>query len=302
EKKALVRTVGPWAATKLRSWRTWRKNRRDWETMNGVPVSSAWATRLRASGRVSVTGFSPSTGTPACRALIVTGWWASGTVGLTIRSASTSSARSTPSVPTPTAAGSGTPDCSITRCGAPSTRSATPASSATGLAAISRAHHEPIAQAPTTTTRAGRSEGRAGKAVRWAAGVGAAEESAVVVPQAGGQSVARSDGTCGTLSGVGTEPVAHGCGEAPRGGQVGHGQRGGRAVLGASPGHGVGQHPLDVRPAVDGVLLVAGAEVEDLALAAAEHGAGAEHLPPGEGGDEHQLVGGGDVEHLAVHL
>src|SRR5699024_5036039 len=119
-----------------------------------------------------------------------------------------------------------------------------------------------------TTTRAGRSAGRAGKAVRWAAGVGAAEVSAVVAPPAGVRSVARSDDTCGPLGVVGTEPVALG---------VGDGHRGGRAVLGASPGRGVGQRPLDVRPAVDGVLLVAGAEVEDLGLAAAEHGAGAEH-------------------------
>ena len=73
EKKALVITVGPWAATKLRSWRTWRKKRRDWETMNGTPVSSACASRLIASGSVSVTGFSPSTGIPACSAFTVMG-------------------------------------------------------------------------------------------------------------------------------------------------------------------------------------------------------------------------------------
>src|SRR5690625_2256511 len=323
EKKALVRTVGPCAATKLRSWRTWRKNRRDWETMNGVPVSSVCATRLRASGRVSVTGFSPSTGMPACRALSVTGWWARGTVGLTIRSAPTSRARSTPSVPTPTTVGSGTPDCSITRCGAPSTRSATPASSATGLAAISRAHHDPIPPAPTTTTRAGRSAASAGKPLRWGAGVGAAAVSAVVAPPAGVgaaavsavvaspagvrsvavsavvappagvRSVARSDDTRGPFGVVGPEPVAPGIGDR---------HRGGGTVLRAGPGDSVGQHPLDLGLTVDGVLLVAGAEVEDLALAATEHGPGAEHLSPGVGGDEHQLVGGGDVEHLAVHL
>src|SRR5699024_12276237 len=123
------------------------------------------------------------------------------------------SARSPPASPSPTAAGPGARDCRTPRGGAPSTRSATPASSATGRAALSRAHHEPIAPAPTTTTRAGRSAGRAGKAVRWAAGVGAAEVSAVVAPPAGVRSVARSDDTCGPLGVVGTEPVALGVGD-----------------------------------------------------------------------------------------
>ena len=53
---------------------------------------------------------------------------------------------------------------------------------------------------------------------------------------------------------------------------------------------------------VDGVLLVARGEVEDLALAAPPAAAGAEHLAAGEGGDEDQLVGGRDVEELPVHL
>src|SRR5699024_8647529 len=199
---------------------------------------------------------------------------------------------STPSVPVATADGSGTPAWSITRCGAPSTRSATPTSSATGLAAISRAHQLPMAPAPTTTTRAGRSAGSVGKPVSSGAGAGA---SAVSVPCAAERSVGveRSDDTCGSVRVVGAEPVAL---------RVGDLHRRGLPLLGARPDHGVGQHPLDLGLVVDGIFLVPRAEVEDLALAAAEHGAGAEHLSTGEGGDEHQLVESGDVEHLAVHL
>src|SRR5699024_12856556 len=51
-----------------------------------------------------------------------------------------------------------------------------------------------------------------------------------------------------------------------------------------------------------GVPLFAQVEAEALTLAASEHATGAAHLYPGEGGDEHELVGGGDVEHLAVPL
>jgi hypothetical protein len=50
------------------------------------------------------------------------------------------------------------------------------------------------------------------------------------------------------------------------------------------------------------VLLVAGAEVEHPALAAAVAAAGAEHLAAGERADEDQLVRLRDVEQLAVHL
>src|SRR5690606_13508592 len=202
----------------------------------------------------------------------------------TIRSAPSSRARSTPSAPTATAAGSSAPDWSITRCGAPSARSATPTSSATPLATISRAHQLPIDPAPTTTTRAGRSADRRGKPVREAAGVGAAEVSV---------SVLVSDDTRGSVRVVPAEPVARGVGDLPRRGL---------ALLGPGPDHGVGEDALDLRLAVGGGLPVAGAEVEDLALASAEHGAGAEHLAAGEGGDEDELVGGGDVEHLPVHL
>src|SRR5699024_5089841 len=75
---------------------------------------------------------------------------------------------------------------------------------------------------------------------------------------------------------------------------VGHGRTG--------PVDAVGDHAAHVGVLVDGVVLVAGAEVEDLALAAAEGAAGAEYLSPAEGGDEDQLIGHGDVEVLAVHL
>ena len=64
----------------------------------------------------------------------------------------------------------------------------------------------------------------------------------------------------------------------------------------------VGQHPLDVGVVVDGVLLVAGAEVEDPARAAHPRAAAAEHLAAGERRDEDQLVGRRDRERLAVHL
>ena len=64
----------------------------------------------------------------------------------------------------------------------------------------------------------------------------------------------------------------------------------------------VGEHAPDVRVVVDGVVLVAGAEVEDPARAALEAAAAAEHLAAGEGADEHQLVGRRDRERLAVHL
>src|SRR5699024_4614788 len=68
------------------------------------------------------------------------------------------------------------------------------------------------------------------------------------------------------------------------------------------PPDAVGDHTAHVPVVVDGIVLVTGAEVEDLPLAAAEGAAGAEHLSPAEGGDEHELVGDGDVEVLAVHL
>ena len=68
------------------------------------------------------------------------------------------------------------------------------------------------------------------------------------------------------------------------------------------PPDGVGDHPLHVGVVVDRVLLVAGAEVEDPPGAAPEAAAAAEHLAARERADEHELVGRGDVEVLAVHL
>ena len=68
------------------------------------------------------------------------------------------------------------------------------------------------------------------------------------------------------------------------------------------PFHTVGDHPADVFVVVDRIVLVAGGEEEDLAVAAPEGAAAAEDLAAGEGGDEDQLIGGRDVEGLAVHL
>src|SRR5699024_11426942 len=207
-------------------------------------------------------------------------------------SAPTSSARSTPSVPVATAEGSSTPDCAIDSAGIPSTRSATPTSSVMGLEAITLDHQRPIPPAPTTTARSGVCPVAASSAAFGSAITDAADRASGRVS---GRRV--SDDTRDRLplcvDGAVAEPVALGVGDL---------HRRGLPLLGAGPHHGVGQHALDLALAVDRVLLVAGAEVEDLALAAAEGGAGAEHLSPGEGGDEHQLVGGGDVEHLAVHL
>ena len=64
----------------------------------------------------------------------------------------------------------------------------------------------------------------------------------------------------------------------------------------------VGQHAPHVGMVVDGVVLVARAEVEDAPRAAVEAAAAAEHLAAGEGGDEDELVRRRDVEVLAVHL
>ena len=68
------------------------------------------------------------------------------------------------------------------------------------------------------------------------------------------------------------------------------------------PADGVGEHALDRRMVVHGIVLVAGAEVEDPAGAAAEAAAAAEDLAAGERADEDELVGRRDVEVLAVHL
>src|SRR5699024_6075401 len=128
--------------------------------------------------------------------------------------------------------------------------------------------------------------------VRSTDGTGAAEVSVSVRAEwrAGWAPAECSNGTRDLAA---AEPVARGIGDL---------HRRGLALLGSGPDHGVGQHALDLGLVVDRVLLVAGAEEEDLPLAAAEGGTGAEHLSPGEGGNEDQLVRGRDVEHLAVHL
>ena len=64
----------------------------------------------------------------------------------------------------------------------------------------------------------------------------------------------------------------------------------------------VAQDLLDGRVVVDGVLLVSGTEVEDLAASAPEGQSGPEHLAAVEAGDEDRLVDLTDVERLAVHL
>src|SRR5215212_728771 len=75
-----------------------------------------------------------------------------------------------------------------------------------------------------------------------------------------------------------------------------------QARLRARPLHRVGQNPLDIGMPVDRVLLIAGREVEDLALAAPPATARPEDLASAEAGDEDQFIGAGDVEVLAVHL
>src|SRR4051812_32989474 len=69
-----------------------------------------------------------------------------------------------------------------------------------------------------------------------------------------------------------------------------------------TPRDGVGEDPPDVGMVVDGVVLVARAEVDDLPVAPPEGAAAAKDLSAREGADEHQLVGCRDVEVLAVHL
>src|SRR6478609_2603611 len=81
-------------------------------------------------------------------------------------------------------------------------------------------------------------------------------------------------------------------------------QRGRRAfgTQGVRPADAVGDDPADVFVVVHGVILVAGAEVEDLAVSAAEGAAAADDFAAAEPGDEDQLVGCWDVEEFAVHL
>src|SRR5687768_9921603 len=68
------------------------------------------------------------------------------------------------------------------------------------------------------------------------------------------------------------------------------------------PVRGVADDAEDRRVVVGGMRLVAGAEVDDAAVTAPPRAEGAEHLAALEPGDHERLVGGGDVEPLAVHL
>src|SRR5690606_6468200 len=77
----------------------------------------------------------------------------------------------------------------------------------------------------------------------------------------------------------------------------------GREAVGVvGPLHGVAQHPLDVLVVIDRIDLVAGREIEDVAAAALEGDAGAEHVAAVIPADEHGLFRLGDREGLAVHL
>src|SRR4051812_46244699 len=79
-------------------------------------------------------------------------------------------------------------------------------------------------------------------------------------------------------------------------------RQGGRAQRRGGPLDAVRDDPPDVGMVVDGEVLVARAEVEDLAVPAPEGAAATEHLAPRERTDEDELVGHRDVELLAVHL
>ena len=68
------------------------------------------------------------------------------------------------------------------------------------------------------------------------------------------------------------------------------------------PFHGVAQHLLDVGVVVGRIGLVAGAEIEDVAGAAALGQARAEHLAALEPGDEHGLQRLRHGELLAIHF
>lgn len=64
----------------------------------------------------------------------------------------------------------------------------------------------------------------------------------------------------------------------------------------------VGDDPKDVRVLEDGVGLMPRAEVEDLSGPAIPHAAASEDFAAGKTGNQDQLVGGGHIEGLAVHL
>src|SRR5262245_47927337 len=75
-----------------------------------------------------------------------------------------------------------------------------------------------------------------------------------------------------------------------------------RSPGGGRVADGVGENALDVWILVDRKRFVAGAEIDDFALAASPRAAAAEDFAPFEPADREQLVRLRDVEVLAVHL
>src|SRR5262245_56088151 len=73
-------------------------------------------------------------------------------------------------------------------------------------------------------------------------------------------------------------------------------------TLGCGPLHTVFDDPQHILIVIGRERLVAGAEVEDASRAAGPAAAGAEDFAAAEAGDEHGLLGLGDVEELAVHF
>src|SRR5687768_12964982 len=69
-----------------------------------------------------------------------------------------------------------------------------------------------------------------------------------------------------------------------------------------APADAIFDHLEDIGVVVGGIGLVSGAEVEDPAGAALPGDAAAEDLSAGEPAREDNILGGGDVEVLAVHL
>ncbi len=198
----------------------------------------------------------------------MTGWCATGTVMSSTASAPVSAMSAVRSVATGT---DGSPATAAPARAASRSRSTMPTSWTSGSAATVASQARPIPPAPTWTTRSGvtpvplrfRLRVLDGRVVERAAVVLPVEVLAEVVP------AQRRD-----------LPLA----------------------FRPCPLGGVRDHPADVRVVVHGEVLVAGGEVEDLPEAATVRHPAPEHLATGEAGDEHELVGCGDVEVLAVHL
>ena len=74
-----------------------------------------------------------------------------------------------------------------------------------------------------------------------------------------------------------------------------------RALL-MRPADRIGDHPLDVPVVIDRIVLIAGREVEDPPVPSGERHPRAEHLAAAEARHEDEVIGGGHVEELPVHL